>query len=91
MSVPRLTLVWLVLTLLLAASMGASFLPIGHVREAISLAIAAIKAMLILWFFMDLRRSEGLVRLAALGAIAFLAVPLILSSADYLARGWLGG
>jgi len=90
MSVSRLALVWLVLSLLLAASIGASFLPIGPIREDISLAIAAVKALLILWFFMDLRRSEGLDRLALLGTITFLAAMAILTSADYLTRGWLG-
>ncbi|RYE57138.1 MAG: oxidase [Rhizobiaceae bacterium] len=90
MSVARLALIWLVLMLLLAASVGASFLPIGHLREAISLAIAAIKAALILWVFMNLRRSEGLARLALLGTLTFLAAIMILSSADYLTRGWLG-
>lgn len=86
----RLVLVWLIMLTLLALSVGATSLPIGLWRQAISLAIATLKAALILWVFMDLRRSPGLVRLVATLALTFLAIMLTLFSADYMTRGWLG-
>ena len=81
--------VWAAMLVLLAISVGGTFLPIGAWRQAISLGVAAIKAALILWFFMDLRRSEGLARLAGAGAVTFLTVMIALFAADYLTRGWL--
>ena len=89
MGVRALFGVWAALLALLALSVGATFLPIGAGRQAISLGIGVVKAALILWFFMELRRSEGLVRLAAIGAVTFLAVLIALLGADYLTRGWL--
>jgi cytochrome c oxidase subunit IV len=83
-------MVWAALILLLAVSVGATFVPIGPWRQVVSLGAAGVKAALILWFFMDLRRSPGLVRLAATGAAIFLAILFTLLSADYASRGWLG-
>lgn len=85
----KLILIWAAMLVLLALSVGVTFLPIGLWRQAISLSIAAVKAALILWFFMELRRSEGVVRLAAVGALTFLAIMFTLFSADYVTRGWL--
>lgn len=84
-----LVAIWAAMLVLLAISIGSTFLPVGYWRQAISLSIAAVKAALILWFFMELRRSEGLVRLTALGAVTFLAIMATLMSADFLTRGWL--
>ena len=89
MRTSSLLAVWMALLTLLAVSVGATLLPIGLWRQAISLGVAAIKAALILWVFMDLRRSEGLVRLTAIGVSAFLAAMMTLFFADYLTRGWL--
>lgn len=84
-----LVAIWAVMLVLLTISIESTFLPIGYWRQAISLSIAVVKASLILWFFMELRRSEGLVRLTAVGAVTFLAIMATLVSADYLTRGWL--
>ena len=81
---------WAGMLALLAVSIGGTLLPaLGVWRQVLSLTVALVKAALILWFFMELRRSEPLVRLAALGALTFLAVMATLFSADYLTRGWL--
>ena len=53
-----------------------------------SLLIAAIKVGLIFWFFMHLGEEAGLVRVMALGAIAWLGILFALSGADYATRGW---
>ena len=83
-----LVLVWAALLVLLAATVGASFLPIGGSgRTAISLSIALAKAALIFWFYMHLREEGGLVRLAAAAGALWLLIMLALMSADYLTRG----
>jgi cytochrome c oxidase subunit 4 len=83
----RPTVVWLALLVLLAITICAALAPIGPIKAYISLAIAAIKAGLIVWVFMDLRAEGGFMRLVALAALAWLAIMLTLMAADFAARG----
>jgi len=85
-ALPRLLLVWLALLLLLAATLGAAFLPLGPAKPWIGYSIAAAKAGLVLWFFMDMRREGGLMRLATGAALLWIAFLLCLVAADYLTR-----
>lgn len=84
-----LVLVWAALLMLLALTVGATFAPIGPLKPAVNLGIAFAKTTLILWFYMHLREERGLVRLAAIGAGAWLGILFLLLLTDYLARGWL--
>jgi len=77
---------WAALVLLLAATTGAAFLPLGRLNLFVALAIAAAKALLVLIVFMELRRSSGLVRAFAAAGFFWLAIMLTLTSADYLTR-----
>ncbi|EZP74458.1 caa(3)-type oxidase, subunit IV [Sphingomonas paucimobilis] len=87
----RLIAVWAALLLLLAATVAASYLPLGPAKPWISYAIALAKAALILWFFMDMRKEGAVARLAMLAAALWLLMMLTLTASDYLTRGWLGG
>ncbi|HEY1384745.1 MAG TPA: cytochrome C oxidase subunit IV family protein [Dongiaceae bacterium] len=79
--------VWLALMLLLAVTVGASFATTGLVSAGVSLGIAFCKAALVLWFFMNLRAENGLIRIAAVGAAIWLLILLLLSATDFAARG----
>lgn len=83
MALRSLIWVWVALLLLLAATVGASFLPIGQWRQLINLMIAFAKAALILWFFMKLRDEKMLVRLMAAMAGVLLLIMAIMLTADY--------
>jgi cytochrome c oxidase subunit 4 len=82
-------IVWAALMALLALTVALSFAPLGPFRLAASLAIAAAKAALIYWVFMDLRTADGLTRIAALCAIGFLAMLLLLTGLDAAVRAHL--
>ena len=84
--VRRIWLCWAALLLLLAATTGAAFLPLGRLNAAVALTIAAAKALLVLIFFMELKRSSGLVRAFAFAGFFWLLILLTLTSADYLTR-----
>jgi cytochrome c oxidase subunit 4 len=73
---------------LLALTAGASFLPGGWWSTPVALAIATAKAFLIFYFFMRLRGQSGLVRIFAVAGFFWLAILLVLTSADYLTRLW---
>ena len=81
-----LILVWLALLVLLALTAAGSFVFTGTVNLVVSWGTAAIKAALILWFYMHLREESGLARIMAVGAIAWLAILLLLTGADYATR-----
>jgi cytochrome c oxidase subunit IV len=85
----RLLLVWAALMALLALTVGAAFLPIGMAKPWVAYAIATAKAILILWFFMEMRRESGLARLAAIAGFVWLAILIMLTATDYLTRHWI--
>jgi cytochrome c oxidase subunit 4 len=86
-SLHPLVLIWLILLLLLAGTVGASFLFAGMLGLAVSLTIAAAKSGLIYWRYMHLNEEPPLLRVAALAAVAWLMILLIFLSLDELTRG----
>ncbi len=78
--------VWLALLALLAATAGLAYIPLGTGNVFASVAIGALKAVVIALFFMQLLKSDGTVRLASLAGFVFLLVLFLLSFADYLTR-----
>ena len=79
-------LVWAALMALLAATVGVSFLHLGSWNTVLNLGIAVAKTALILWFYMHLRRTRPLVRLAGATAPLWLAILFGLALSDYLTR-----
>jgi cytochrome c oxidase subunit 4 len=81
-----LVLVWVGLLVLLVATAGSAFVRLGAWNSVLNLGIAAIKAGLVMLFFMRLRTSHALVRLAAATGIATLAILFALLGSDYATR-----
>jgi cytochrome c oxidase subunit 4 len=71
---------------LLAVTAGVASLPSGWWSTPVALAVAVAKASLIFVFFMRLRSQAPLVRRFALVGFFFLAILLVLTSADYFTR-----
>lgn len=84
--IARIALIWLTLLGLLALTVGASLLSLGPFAPALSYGIAAGKAALILWFFMEMRSEHPLPRLVTVAAFVWIAILLILTGTDYAAR-----
>jgi len=82
----RLAFVWLTLMLLLALTVAGSFTVTGSASAVVSFGVATAKVVLIFWFFMQLRTEKGLIRVFAVGAIAWLAILLIMVSIDNVTR-----
>ncbi len=78
--------VWIALMLLLAATVTSAYVPLGAFNSAINLVIAAIKVVLVALFFMRLKSSNALIRLAAITGLFWLSILFVLSGADYLTR-----
>ena len=82
----RLAIVWLALMALLALTVTGSFAVTGAASAVVSFGVAAAKVALIFWFFMQLRTEKGLVRVFAVGAIAWLLILLTFAAIDYATR-----
>jgi cytochrome c oxidase subunit IV len=83
----RHLLVGLALLALLALTAGSALLPLGAFNAVSNFAIAALKAALVLAFFMHLGRGDAAVRIAAAAGLLWLGFLVALSLVDFLGRG----
>lgn len=64
-----------------------AYFDLGRLNTVVALAIAGVKATLVVWFFMHARSSPRLILLVAFGALLWLAILFVLTANDYLTRG----
>ena len=81
--------VFVVLLVLLFATVGGAYLPLGALHFPIAMAIAAAKALIIGLFFMHLLHSHRLTMVIFAASFLWLGIMIALTLADYLSRGWL--
>ena len=79
--------VFLALLTLTATTVWVSHTPLGEFHLAAALLIAALKATLIVLFFMHGLESSRLVHLIIFGALLWLAIMLGLTWSDFYTRG----
>lgn len=75
------------LFVLLAVTVGVSFIPLGPLSVAVSILIAGTKAALIILFFMHVRYSSRVTQVFALAGFFWLIILFLLTYSDYLTRG----
>ena len=83
------TLVWAALMLLLLAAVGVHYISSGFTSVALSLSIAAVKAVLVILFFMHVRYSKHVIWLTAAAGFFWLGILIGLGLADYMTRTYL--
>ena len=71
--------------------MGVSRIELGEYNFVVAMTIAVMKGSLVVWFFMDVRRSSSLTKLFVGAGLFWLAILLVFVLSDYLSRGWLPG
>jgi len=59
---------------------------LGWANDAVALAIAVTKALLVILFFMHVRHSTRMTKLTALAGFAWLAILIFLTLNDYKTR-----
>lgn len=82
-------MVFIALMILLVVTVLAAFVNMGALNVPVAYAIATVKAVLILWFFMHLNQQTRLVQVFAFASFAWLALFLIMISGDYISRTFL--
>lgn len=80
--------IWAALIALLFGMFALAHFPLGGVGTAVILCMAVIQALLVLAFFMRLRHSVKIVRLAASVGFFWLLILFVLAFSDYLTRQW---
>jgi cytochrome c oxidase subunit 4 len=63
-----------------------AFIDLGWLNPILAVAIAAVKATLVLLYFMHLRESDQLTRIFVIAGFALLAILVGLALTDYLTR-----
>ena len=77
-----------VLLVLTATTVAASYIEMGVFNPIVALAIAAVKMMLVVLFFMHVKYSPRLTKLTV-GAGLFTFIVLVgMTLADYFTRAW---
>lgn len=82
--------IFVALLVLLALTVGISYVDLGAFNEFIALAIAAAKAVLVILFFMHVRSSSRLTWLFVAAGFVWLGILFLLIMSDYMSRGWMG-
>jgi cytochrome c oxidase subunit IV len=81
--------VFIALIVLTITTVAVSKIELGEYNFIAAMTIAVIKASLVVWFFMDIRRSSSMTRLFVCAGFFWMAILLVFVLSDYLSRGWL--
>jgi cytochrome c oxidase subunit IV len=81
-------LVYLALLALLAATLAVAYIDLRGLNTVLAIAIASLKAVLVILYFMHIRYSSQLTRLYVIAGFVWLMILLGLILADYLTRTW---
>jgi len=80
--------VFLALLCLTGLTTGVAFIDLGPYNTVAALAIAFVKMLLVVLFFMHVRYSSGLTKIVVLAGFFWLAILLTFTMSDYFTRGW---
>ncbi len=83
-------LVFLALLVLTGITVWVAFMDLGAMNNVVALGIASIKATLVLLYFMRVRHSPSLTKVAIAGGIAFFVILVVFTLADTVTRALLG-
>jgi cytochrome c oxidase subunit 4 len=87
-SVRTNVIVFVALLVLLFTTIGAAYLPLGHLHLPLALFFAAMKAVLIGLFFMHLYYARHFTWIVSIAALFWLGIFITLTLSDYLSREW---
>jgi cytochrome c oxidase subunit IV len=80
--------VFVTLIILTVATATIAYVDLGVFNTIVALAIAVVKMMLVVLFFMHLKYSSGMTRIVIVAGLFWLAILVTLTLADELTRGW---
>jgi cytochrome c oxidase subunit IV len=81
-------LILIALMVLTATTTGAAYLDMGVFNPIIALAIACLKAVLVILFFMHIRYSSKVMMLTVGAGFFTFLVLITMTLSDYISRNW---
>lgn len=85
-------IIFAILMALLVVTVGAAFIPWGsRIGIVIAMAVAITKAVLVVMYFMHVKGSSGLTKVFVVAGLAWLAILMGITLAEYHSRPWLNG
>ena len=70
-------------------TVAVAFVDLGNLNVVVALAVAVLKATLVVLFFMHVKYSPTLTKLVVISSIVWLGILFGVTLMDYLTRGWL--
>ena len=80
--------IFVALLCLTALTTGVAYIDLGAFNTVAALAIAVVKMLLVILFFMHVKYSGRLIQVFILAGFLFLAILITLTLADELTRHW---
>lgn len=80
--------VFLILLALTATTTGVAFIDLGVYNAVVAVAIACIKASLVVLFFMHIHYSSRLLKLTVGAGLFTFTLLILLTMSDYISRAW---
>jgi len=77
------------LLVLTAITVQVAFLDLGPLNTFVALAIAVLKATLVILFFMHVKYSSRLTKIVVVSGFVWLIILFVLTMGDYASRNWL--
>jgi cytochrome c oxidase subunit 4 len=85
-------IVFAILMALLVVTVAAAYINWGsRISIVIAMAIAIVKATLVVLYFMHVKGSSGLTKVFVVAGLAWLAILMGITLAEYHSRPWLNG
>ena len=84
---------FVLLTILLVVTVAVSYvdLPWKFLNITVAMAIASIKAVLVIWIFMGMRKTTKLTQVWAYAGLIFFLTLIVIGLSDYFSRPATGG
>jgi cytochrome c oxidase subunit 4 len=80
--------IFVALLFLTGLTTGVAYIDLGAANTVVALAIAVVKMLLVVLFFMHVKYSPGLTRLVIVAGVFWLALLIAFTLADELTRHW---
>lgn len=80
--------IFLALIAMTGITTGVAYIDLGAANTVVALAIAVVKMLLVVLFFMHVKYSSGLTRLVIAAGFFWLAIMVAMTLSDELTRHW---
>jgi cytochrome c oxidase subunit 4 len=80
--------IFVALIVLTGVTTGVAYIDLGVMNTVVALAIATVKMLLVVLFFMHVKYSPGLTRLVIIAGFFWLAILVAFTLSDELTRHW---